>query len=150
VAARGVPSRKLRAAFAVAPLCAGPFLFGCTDSYAGISLVPGAADPEIQAIARDARAGDKRAQLRIGILYEEGVKLPRDESRAEALYASAAAPSGATLYVYTPPVGRSDSGRVVALPHGSKRPGLMEAAVRLQQLRCRRDRHRPRPRQECL
>jgi hypothetical protein len=47
-------------------------LSGCAaSSYAGIGLAPGAADPGVQALARQAMDGDKPAQLKLGLLYEQ-------------------------------------------------------------------------------
>lgn len=55
-------------------------LSGCAaNSYMGIGLAPGAADPGVQALARQAMAGDKRAQLKLGSLYQQaadGIVVP--------------------------------------------------------------------------
>ena len=46
------------------PACAPALLAGCTAStYSGISLHPGAADPELQTLAYRAQAGDKHAHF---------------------------------------------------------------------------------------
>lgn len=59
------------------------------DSYAGVSFETGG-DPATQALARRARAGDKRAQLDLGLRYEEGRDgMPFDLARAEQLYRAA-------------------------------------------------------------
>jgi hypothetical protein len=48
-------------------------LAACTPTtYAGPSLRPGAADAEPQSVARREHAGEKHAQLEMGIRYEEG------------------------------------------------------------------------------
>lgn len=47
-------------------------LSGCAaNSYVGIGLAPGAADPAVQTLARQAMAGDRRAQLKLGSLYQQ-------------------------------------------------------------------------------
>jgi hypothetical protein len=110
---------------------------GCSapTSYMGISLAPGAADPLMQDIARNARAGDKQAQLQLGVAYEEGRGVARDESRARKLYALAANDSGGTIWVYQPPVKKGGNGRVVPVNVGPKVAGLAEAKGRLERLR---------------
>ena len=136
----GGPSRKLRgglaaalalAALAALPACASP------SSYAGISLKPGAADPEIQALALRAQAGDKQAQLELGMLYEEGLRLPRDLDRARTLYKAAASDTGGTNYVYAPPVSGDGPGQLIHIPAVAGRRGLDEARLRLEALRAR-------------
>jgi len=60
------------------------------SSYAGIPFAKDAADPELQSLARLARSGDKHAQLKLGIRYEEGRGVPVDLERARDLYFDAA------------------------------------------------------------
>ncbi len=122
---------------ALAIAAASVALGGCaaTSSYAGIPLSPGAANPELQNLARRAQAGDKHAQLELGIRYEEGQDVPVDLKRAEKLYRLAASDSGGVIHVYTPPVGKNRRGRVTAINQGSRRPGLAEAKARLEHLR---------------
>lgn len=43
---------------------------GTGDTYMGIPLAPGAADPQVQALARSAMGGDKQAQLRLGSYFQ--------------------------------------------------------------------------------
>jgi hypothetical protein len=105
------------------------------SSYAGIPLAAGSADPELQQLARRARAGDGRAQLELGIRYEEGRGVPPDRRRAEQLYRIAATGDGGRIHVYSPPVGKNDSGRVLSVPTGPARSGSGEARLRLQRLR---------------
>lgn len=133
----GAIYQRIKRGIAAALLaCAVPLtLSACTPStYAGISLRPGAADPELQALARRAQAGDKQAQLELGIRYEEGRGVPRDLEWAEELYRSAAASSGGQIYVYSPPIGSSGPGRVVSVKAGPRRSGLREAQERLERL----------------
>lgn len=129
-------SGKTCRGLAYAALAAG-LLSGCAapKSYMGVSLAPGSADPLMQDIARSARAGDKQAQLQLGIAYEEGSSVVRDTGRARKLYALAAADSGGTIWVYQPPVREGGSGRVVPVNLGPKVAGLVEAKDRLGRLR---------------
>ena len=106
--------------------CAAP------SSYMGISLVAGAADPELQQLAYRAQAGDKQAQLELGIRFEEGRGVPVDAKRAMGLYRMAASDSGGTMWVYTPPVGNETKGRVMPINTGPRLPGLEEASRRLE------------------
>lgn len=132
----GFRSREVRVAGAVALLCMAPITSGCANSsYAGIPLNIGAASSELQSIARRAQAGDKQAQLELGIRYEEGRGVAIDQGKARAYYAMAAADSGGVLHVYTPPVGRNGSGRVVTVDRGPRQAGLAEAKVRLAKLK---------------
>ncbi|HWT14049.1 MAG TPA: hypothetical protein VN231_14945 [Allosphingosinicella sp.] len=72
---------------ALISLCVPLFLVACAvGSYAGISFAAGAADPELQSIARRAAGGDKQAQLDLGIRYEEGRGVERDPAMARRLY----------------------------------------------------------------
>lgn len=120
-----------------AALPGAALLGGCAtmDSYAGIPLSPGAAPPEVQALAERARGGDKQAQLEFGIALEEGRGVPVDLGRARKLYAQAAADSGGTIWVYVPAVGNGTKGRVMPINQGPKRPGLAEARERLKKLK---------------
>ncbi len=108
--------------------CAAP------SSYAGIPLSPGAADEDLQQLARRAQAGDKHAQLELGIRYEEGRGVPRDIRKAKRLYTIAAADSGGTIHVYMPPVGKNGQGRIVPVSDGPVRRGLLQAKIRREAL----------------
>jgi hypothetical protein len=102
--------------------------------YMGISLQPGAAEPALQALAARARAGDKQAQLELGIRFEEGSGISRDLLQARALYAAAAKDSGGTRWIYTPPVASSAPS---VQPYGGQDPkiaGKAEAKRRLARL----------------
>ena len=113
----------------LAAACAAP-----TNHY-GIALAPGAASPELQDLARGAAAGDKYAQLDLGIRYEEGNGVPRNLKRARRLYRLAATPSGGTQYVYTPPVRKGGKGMVTPMNMGPRVEGLEEAKRRLRAMR---------------
>ncbi len=131
----GEAGRKLGAAFAGSALVLTA-LSGCAAAFASAAIVhiPRATAPELQDLARRARRGDKFAQLDLGIRYEEGRGLPRDIKRAKQLYRLAAAATGGTIQVYSPPVGKG-GGRLIPLSLGSPQEGLAEAKARLERLR---------------
>jgi hypothetical protein len=105
-----------------------------SHSYMGITLRPGQAPPELQDLARRAQAGDKQAQLDLGIRFEEGVGVAVDRKRAIRLYRQAASDSGGTIWVYSPPVGNGTTGRVIQVDQGVRQRGLSEAEDRLSQI----------------
>jgi hypothetical protein len=119
----------------VAATWAAVTLTGCVSkSYAGVSFAPGAADPEVQAIARRAGAGDKRSQLQLGIRYEEGRGLRRSIERAKRLYLAAARSSGGVRHVYVPGAKPGAQGRLVTVNEGHREEGLAEAKIKLLRL----------------
>jgi hypothetical protein len=127
--------RSLLALFLLPALlsaCAAP------TSYISIGFAPGAAAPELQTLAQRARAGDKQAQLDLGIAYEEGRGVAVDLDRAERFYRMAASASGGTVWVYVPPVRRGASGRVIAAGKRPERHGLVEASHRLALLKAKK------------
>lgn len=71
-------------------------LLGCAAprSYMGISLEPGAAPAELQALAYRAQSGEKQAQLDLGIAFEEGTLVPVNIRSARKLYSRAASNTG--------------------------------------------------------
>ncbi len=89
----------------------------------------------LQSLARRAQAGDKQAQLELGIRFEEGRGVERDLKKAKKLYGKAASDSGGTIWVYSPPVGNGTSGRVIPVNTGAKQSGLAEAKRRLEALK---------------
>lgn len=104
------------------------------NSTSPIMLAPGATDPDLRQLARRAEAGDKYAQLELGVRYEEGRGLAVDLERAVRLYRMAASDSGGPLYVYTPTVGRNGRGRVLPVRNPIVQRGLAEAQTRLARL----------------
>jgi TPR repeat protein len=120
------------AAALVLPGCAG------TPSYAGIPLLPGAADAQLQALARRAQGGDKAAQLELGVRYEEARGVRRDLAKAEKLYRAATKASGGVSYVYNPGGTKAGSGSLLRLDHGPRRAGLPAARERLERLQRQR------------
>jgi len=115
-----------------------PTLFSsmaCASSdYMGLSMAPGAALPEVQALARRAQAGDKQAQLDLGIRFEEGKGVQQDKKRAMRLYRKAAQTSGGTMWVYMPSPGNGAPARVIPVARGSRQAGLEEAKQRMSDL----------------
>lgn len=102
----------------------------------GIGGGPGGmAAMSLAALARQAQAGSKRAQLELGIRFEEGIGVAPDLRKARKLYGKAASASGGTLWVYSPPVGNGTSGRVIPINQGPRQPGLAEAQRRLAALK---------------
>jgi hypothetical protein len=108
---------------------------GCaSNSYMGISYAPGAADASLQALAAKAQAGDKQAQLDLGVKLEEGRGVAPDRNKARRLYRLASADSGGTKWIYIPPVGNGTSGRVTPVNMGERQSGLKEAKERLERI----------------
>ena len=126
---------RVRTAALAATLLGGLLLSGCaTNSYAGISFASGAADVGLQALARRAKAGDKHAQLELGIRYEEGRGVPIDLGRAKTLYREAATDSGGTELVYVPASVKRGRAASVPINRGPRIVGLPEAQAKLQGL----------------
>ena len=109
---------------------------GCAASsaYMGLDLAAPNVSAELRELARWAQAGDKQAQLELGIAFEEGRGVARDLKRARRLYAQAASNSGGPMWVYVPPVVPGQAGRVMQVETGIPRPGLMSAKERFKQL----------------
>ena len=84
-------------------------------------------------LARRAQDGDKRAQLELGIRFEEGRGVPVDIERAAQLYRLAAADSPGEITVYQPGVGGAP-GTTITVPRAPASPGLPEAQDRLENL----------------
>lgn len=103
-------------------------------SYMGIPLAVGQADPELQQFASRARAGNKHAQLELGIRFEEGRGVERDIAKARDMYRLAASDSGGTVWVYVPPTAKGLRGRVIPVTSRQKTSGLAEAKARLDAL----------------
>jgi TPR repeat protein len=112
--------------------CAAP------TSYMGIDLQQGFESAKLRALARHASLGDKYAQLELGILFEEGVQVRRDDRAAELLYERAARNESDRVWFYQPSAGRGSSGHVDSLPYSGGRAGLDEARERLHLLRTKR------------
>jgi TPR repeat protein len=100
----------------------------------GIGFAPGAASAELQGLAMRAQAGDKQAQLDLGIAYEEGRGVSVDLGKARKLYRLASADTGGTAWVYVPGTRTGETGRVTPVSLGARQRGLREAKVRLEKL----------------
>jgi hypothetical protein len=130
--ARGVRGIAIIALALCFTACAAP------RSYVGISLVPGAASEYLHNLARRAQAGDKQAQLELGIRYEEGRGVPQDTDRAHRLYYAASKDTGGLTWLYTPKVGANGQASTVPVDRGSIMRGLSEAHERLSNLELRK------------
>lgn len=110
-------------------------LSGC-GSYGdmGIPLAAGQVDPELKLLANRARAGDKRAQLELGIRFEEGRGVKRNIAKARDMYRLAASNGGRPVWVYVPPMIKGQRGRVMPVASGYNTSGLAEAKARLEAL----------------
>lgn len=122
--------RMMRRSIGAALLFAGAAC--ASNSYMGISLVSGQASADLQNLARRAQIGDKQAQLDLGIRFEEGAGVPVDRKRATKLYRLAAIDSGGPVWVYIPSVTEGRQGRVIQVGDGSRKPGLIQARLRLE------------------
>ena len=132
--------RGVHAAFAALLPLLGPVALADAAAASSSARTPGAAatDPELRSLVRRARAGDKVAQLELGIRFEEGIGVPVDLKRAERLYRLAAPKSARSIWVYSPPAGGSARGEMLYLGEAEAGHGLAEAAERLDALRRRR------------
>ncbi|MEA3017205.1 MAG: hypothetical protein QOI38_1927 [Sphingomonadales bacterium] len=109
---------------------------GTPDRYQGISLSAENGDEDLRAIARLAAAGNKRAQLALGIRFETGDGVPVDLRRAARLYRLAAATTH-NRDAYYPSVRMKTAGKLLRT-YETPRFGLPEAQARLDALRQRR------------
>lgn len=123
----------------ILPLLAAAFLLSACarGSYMGVPLAIGMTNPQVQNLARRARAGDKVAQLELGILLEEGISLPRNLKAAEHLYQKASQSSGGARWLYVPG-SQGEKGRVASFDTAQTQPGIPEARLRLEDLQRRR------------
>lgn len=121
-----------RSACAVLLTALSCLAIGCSPAirYVGVDLRPGRAPAELQALAYRAQGGDKRAQLALGTMFEEGRSVRRDLGRAARLYGNAA--EGRAVLVYSPPVGKDAYGTVLRV--GDDGSGLPEAKRKLARL----------------
>lgn len=102
-------------------------------SYMGIPFDASRASAGIADLARRSLAGDKQAQLNLGIAFEEGRGVEPDLDKAQKLYQLAASDSGGPVMVYVPGVG-GGSGLLSRVNVGGDLRGLTEARVRLDQM----------------
>lgn len=107
-------------------------LTSCTSASDSMSIDLSAAlaadvQAELTSLARRARAGDKQAQLELGIRFEEGLGVVRDLEKAKMLYTAAAADVPIKHTIYIPEGGAVKAETTYA---GTER-GLVEANERL-------------------
>lgn len=131
----GFQRLALRLAAAIALTAAG-LTGGCAASstYMGLDLTTPNVPVELRELARWAQAGDKQAQLELGIAFEEGRGVGRNLGKARRLYAQAASNSGGPMWVYVPPVVPGQAGRVMQVGGQSPVQGLRAARLRLEAL----------------
>lgn len=113
--------------------------FSELDSVAS-NLRDSQAEASLGLLARRAQGGDKLAQLKLGIRFEEGDGVERDIEKARTLYSRAATDSGGTLWIYVPGVGNGTRGRVMPIDQGPRQPGLKAAKDRLAKLAAEKSR----------
>lgn len=128
--------KSLRHALAVIfALAASASLGACgTSSYMGIPVGAEALNSNLRELALRARAGDKQAQLELGIAFEEGRGVERNLNNARKLYGQASAEIGGSTWLYVPPSGREGVGRVALMDRRLRNAGLREARARLDAL----------------
>lgn len=97
----------------------------CSGRYMGIDRAN--LDPATQTWFDRAQAGDKQAQFELGMRYANGDGVTIDCQKARKLLRQAATRAGGTLWVYSPPVTKGGSGRVIPLDQGPVQPGLQTA-----------------------
>ncbi len=101
-------------------------LSACASTGLGVSR--DAMPTSLQPIYDRASIGDKRAQFELGLAYASGAGVARDCDQARRLLKLAAADTGGTLWVYSPPVGNGTQGRVIPIDQGPRQPGLRGAS----------------------
>lgn len=105
-----------------------------SNRYMGIPLTAGAAPSELMQLANRARMGNKQAQLKLGIAFEEGLGVPQNLTKARKLYRLAAADDSVVSWVYVPPSSAGQQGRVIAARQGAGQRGLISAKERLKKI----------------
>lgn len=107
-------------------------LSACSGRYMGIDRA--ILDPSNQAWFDRAKIGDKQAQFELGMRYARGEGVERDCDIARKLLRQAATRTGGTIWVYSPPVTKGGSGRVIPIDQGPVQPGLKTAEQALMEL----------------
>lgn len=116
----------------LAVLIAALAVSACSGRYLGIDRE--GLEPTAQGWLDRARAGDKQAQLELGMRYASGDGVRRDCDIARKLLRQAAARTGGTIWVYSPPVTKGGSGRVIPIDNGPVQGGLQAAEEALRDL----------------
>lgn len=106
---------------------------GCASTlgWSSLKLDVASMPAELRPLAEKAQAGDKQAQLALGVAYEEGRGVPEDRERARMLYRMAAQDEPGTQWVYAPSPGGGAPAMVMPIKSGVPQMGLKEAGRRL-------------------
>ncbi len=102
----------------------------CSGRYMGLDTA--ALDTSTRASVERARIGDKQAQYQLGLQFARGDGLPQDCGKARKLFRQAASKLGRTIWVYSPPVTKGGSGRVIPIDSGPVRAGLPAVKMALE------------------
>lgn len=102
----------------------------CGGRYMGLD--PARLDASTVSLLERGQIGDKHAQLQLGMAFARGDGVPQDCEKAQKLVRQAAAKSGGTLWVYSPPVTKGGAGRIIPMDTGPERSGLPEAIMLLE------------------
>lgn len=113
----------------LAAVYAGLLFSSCaTNQVFGIDLTAPTTSEEVKVLARNAREGDKLAQLELAKRFEAGRGVPKDLGRADRLYTAAAWPrDGASVRTFYSPSGGVST---TVLNGGGTGGGLPYAAMR--------------------
>lgn len=113
-------------------------LSACVSSaLPGIPAKAGAADPQLQALARDALRGqDKQAQLALGIRYEYGRGVPINWKLAAQLYLAAATGSRGGIMGMTNGIAMNIAPPSKGLPEAKARYEALRAKMKASGYRC--------------
>lgn len=104
----------------------------CSGRYLGIDRER--LGPAAQVLFDHVQVGNKQAQFELGMRFARGDGVPQDCDKARRLLRQAAAQTGGTIWVYSPPVTKGGSGRVIPIERGPVQPGLQTAEASLAQL----------------
>lgn len=114
-------------------MAAALMISGCAcHSYMGVSLKPGSAEPAVQALAARASAGEKQAQLDLGIRFLNGQGIAADERRACDLFRLSASDTRGPLWIYTPSPGGGAPAHVLPVQNATPTAGLASARAWLE------------------
>ncbi len=103
----------------------------------GIPAQPGAADPQLQLLAKQAmRYQNKQAQLALGIRYEYGRGVPMNWKYAAQLYLAAATGSPGGIMGTTNGIPMNIQPRTKALPEAKARLQALRAKMKAAGYRC--------------
>lgn len=95
-----------------------------SNQYMGISLLPGEADPTLQALVKRASIGEKPAQLELGLKLYVGKDVVTNRRRACKLFQMAAGDGTGNLWVYIPSPGGGAPSNVVPMRTRDDKSGI--------------------------